>query len=228
LGNRLRWFILGSLIYILIDILLFIAGFNLIAVDPQVLTQTGKNGYILVLVGGASWIGYGGFAIVYLLPRGVHTIWGGTLERDEVLRNLDICPFCLAEKSMAFDWRMKRSEVSCRTCRARWFLHISQGTVMGLQLLNPSSSGKGAGLLGKEYNLEFWRQMRLNEEQAKIAAQRTRASPPKDITKIWGNTPNSSTQNPSINLLSGEIRCGNCGSVNDKKAKHCKNCGASL
>jgi len=142
------------------------------AVDPTGLTQTGKNGIILVLVGGLSWIGYGGFASIYLLPRGVRTMWGGTKERDEVLSNLDLCPLCLAEKSMAFDWRMKRSEVSCRTCRARWFLHISKGTIMGLQLLNPSSSGKGAELLGQEYNLEFWRKMRLNEEQAKIAAQR--------------------------------------------------------
>lgn len=88
------------------------------------------------------------------------------MERDEVLSNLDLCPFCLARQSMAFDWRVKRSEVSCRTCKARWSLHISKAKVVGLKLLNPSSSGKGAELLGQEYNLGFWRQMRLDGEQA--------------------------------------------------------------
>jgi hypothetical protein len=46
-------------------------------------------------------------------------------------------------------------------------------------------------------------------------------------TVIYG-TPSGNQQLDSIKLQSGEIRCGNCGFVNDPKAKYCKNCGRKL
>jgi hypothetical protein len=49
----------------------------------------------------------------------------------------------------------------------------------------------------------------------------------KDETVIYGKSA-PVTVAPSVTLLSGEIRCGNCGFVNPPNMKYCKNCGASL
>jgi len=48
-----------------------------------------------------------------------------------------------------------------------------------------------------------------------------------DETVIYGQ-PSIGGAASSLRLPSGEIRCGNCGVINNPKAKHCKNCGSTL
>jgi hypothetical protein len=64
-----------------------------------------------------------------------------------------------------------------------------------------------------------------HKRSQKPYASYTPPSKPKEDTVIYGK-PGSGMKTSYITLSTGEIRCGNCGFVNNKNAKYCKNCGA--
>jgi len=138
-----------------------------------------------------------------------------------IIDHFRFCPLCLAEGSIEPTISFVRGAkdyITCTACGAKWHIKIGKdtwnaGRVQWAELTVDNVDQKGAQLLGKRENAEFWQHMALKGRR--------------EIPQVKEEpTPNIVKEKEVVREIV-KVRCRNCGSLYLETLDKCPNCGAS-
>jgi hypothetical protein len=132
------------------------------------------------------------------------------LQEKEVSKYLKHCPLCYAKSSIEFDWGLRKSYVMCSECGARWHINYGLTGFHWAKLVKVNVEGKGADLLEKEQEPQFWQKMYLEGR--------------KTIEEVA--PPNTVREKEIVREVIVKIRCPYCKNLYDETLDKCPHCSA--